>query len=105
VLPLLKTGADWMWDHMWVSGIDTFKYTDKKMSHGGDDPASDLNLLVVPLYGWLYEMTGDDKYRERGDRIFAAGILGGYLNDPKHFNQNYRWSFDYVKWRQSQPKP
>lgn len=105
VLPLLKTGADWMWDHMWVSGIDTFKYTDKKMPHGGEDPTPDLNLLVVPLYGWLYKMTGDDKYRERGDKIFAAGVLGGYLNDPKHFNQNYRWSFDYVKWGGSQRKP
>jgi hypothetical protein len=54
-----------MWDHTWVSSIDTFKYTDKKMSHGGKHPAPDLNLFIVPLYGWLYKMTGDDKYRER----------------------------------------
>ncbi|MDQ6734512.1 MAG: hypothetical protein M3Z35_10460 [Nitrospirota bacterium] len=104
VLPLLKTGADWMWDHMWVSGIDAFKYTDKQMSHGGTEPAPDLNLLIVPLYGWLYKMTGDDKYCERGDKIFAAGVLGAQLNDPKHFNQNYRWSFDYVKWREGRER-
>src|SRR5579884_891229 len=34
VLPLLQAGADWMWDHMWVSGISAFKYTDKEMQIG-----------------------------------------------------------------------
>ncbi|WP_447978845.1 hypothetical protein [Candidatus Nitrospira bockiana] len=99
VLPALKTGADWMWEHLWVEGAKAFKYTDRSFSHGGEHPAPDLNLLIAPLYGWVYKMTGDPVYRERGDKIFAGGVQGAYLREPKHFNQNYRWSIDYVRWR------
>jgi len=99
VLPTLKTGADWMWEHVWVSSAGAFQYTDRIMPHGGVEPAPDLNLLIVPLYAWLYKMTGDDTYRRRADDIFAGGVQAAYLADAKHFNQNYRWSFDYVRWR------
>jgi hypothetical protein len=99
VLPALKTGADWMWEHLWVSSAGAFKYTDRIMPHGGVEPAPDLNLLIAPLYGWLYKMTGEETYRQHGDEIFAGGVQDAYLNDPKHFNQNYRWSFEYLRWR------
>jgi hypothetical protein len=99
VLPALKQGADWMWANMWLSSEKSFKYTDRKMEHGGEDAAPDLNLLIAPLYGWLYKMTGDKTYCERGDAIFYGGVWSSGLNNPKHFNQNYRWSFDYLKWR------
>ena len=94
VLPALKTGADWMWEHMWVPKQGYFKYMT-----GDDTPAADLNLLIAPLYGWLYKMTGDAKYRNMGDTIFEWGITTGYLESPKHFIQNYRWSFNYFVWR------
>lgn len=99
VLPMLKTGADVMWENMWIPEHKAFKYTDRQMPHGGDQPAPDLNLLIAPLYGWIYKMTGDEKYRERGDQIFEGGVAFAFLNDPKHFNQNYRWSFQYLSWR------
>ncbi len=49
----------------------------------------------------MYLQTGDPKYREEADSIFADGVI---YNDAIHwagkeFSQNYRWSFDYVKWR------
>jgi len=94
VLPALKTGADWMWEHMWLPKQGAFKYMT-----GDDTPAADLNLLIAPLYGWVYKMTGDAKYRSMGDQIFESGITGGYLETHKHFNQNYRWSFNYFVWR------
>lgn len=99
VLPALKTGADMMWEKMWLPKHKAFKYTDRPMPHGGEEPAPDLNLLIAPLYGWLYKMTGDEKYRERGDQIFEGGVRSAYLSDPKHFSQNYRWSFQYLAWR------
>jgi len=58
-----------------------------------------LNLLIVPLYGWLYKMTGDESYRHHGDDISAGGVEAAFLNDPTHFNQNYRWSFECLAWR------
>jgi hypothetical protein len=47
----------------------------------------------------MYQQTGDDTYRDRGDQVFAGGVRGAWLDGPKQFNQNYMWSFDYVKWR------
>jgi hypothetical protein len=61
--------------------------------------APDLNLLIAPAYAWLYSRTGDTTYRDRGDQIFAGGVKGAWLDGSKVFNQNYMWSFDYVKWR------
>ena len=32
--------------------------------------------------------------------IFSpAGAEAAFLNDPTHFNQNYRWSFECLAWR------
>jgi hypothetical protein len=99
VLPALKAGADRMWAEMWVSRDGAFKYTDRPMPHGGEEPSADLNLLIAPLYGWLYKMTGEEKYRKMGDEIFASGVRFAYLGQPKQFNQNYRWSPSYLAWR------
>ena len=62
--------------------------------------APDLNLLIAPAFAWMYQQTGDTTYRDRGDQIFAGGVKGAISTDGKQFNQNYMWSFDYVKWRQ-----
>ena len=103
ILPAIKTGANWIWDHCWLPQAQAFKYTDRVVSSGGTDPAPDLNLLVAPVYAWLWHQTGDPKYRERADQIFAGGVNGAWLVNGKQFNQNYRWSFDYVKWRSIPP--
>jgi hypothetical protein len=99
VLPAIKTGADWMWSSMWLKQAGAFKYTDRPMPHGGTEPSPDLNLLIAPVYGWLYKMTGDVKYREIGDEIFAAGVRQAFMGQPKQFNQSFRWSPSYLAWR------
>lgn len=53
----------------------------------------------MPAYGWLYRETLEPRFRERGDLIFASGVRGAWLDGGKQFSQNYRWSFDYVRWR------
>jgi hypothetical protein len=75
----------------WTPG-DTFDYNDGQPN---------LNNLISPAYAWMYLQTGDTKYREEADSIFADGVI---YNDAinwagKEFSQNYRWSFDYIKWR------
>ena len=62
-------------------------------------PAPDLNLLIAPMYAWLYRQTGETKYRDQGDALFAGGVKKAYLDGGKQFDQNYWWSFDYVRWR------
>lgn len=70
---------------------------------GGTEPAPDLNQLIAPAYAWVYQRTGDLSYRDKADAIFAGGVKGAWLDGAKQFNQSYRWSFDYVKWRSAPP--
>ncbi len=115
---LIKKSADWLWyeSGLWDAGSQSFLYINKQIPN--DDPATpapDLNLLIAPVYGWLYHMTGQSDYQDIGDRIFAGGIPvdpdgDGYYTGGsclactgKIFSQNYRWSIDYVNWRQNPP--
>lgn len=105
----VKNAADWLWSHAWDAPSGTFWYDNwiadpAQIPSGYWTPhtpplAHDLNLLIAPAYAWLYRQTGDDAYRDQGDAIFVGGVNGAWLDGVKQFNQSYRWSFDYVKWR------
>lgn len=103
VLPAITQAMDWIWDHTWLPSSGAFMYTDRNVDSGGMEPAPDLNMLIAPAFAWLYHKTGETRFRDRGDQIFAGGVAGAYLSNGKQFNQNYRWSFDYVKWRSMPP--
>lgn len=103
VLPALARAADGLWNMTWLPASNAFRYTDRVHSSGGTEPAPDLNLLIAPFYGWLYYQTGEIRFRDRGDAIFAGGVTGAYLGNSKQFNQNYRWSFSYIRWRLLKP--
>lgn len=110
-LSALRLAADSMWTNLWIPASKSFKYTnvdtskfpttDPAYNTGGTEPAPDLNLLIAPVYAWIYKETGDTKYRDEADAIFAGGVSQAYLVNAKQFNQNYRWSFDYLRWRES----
>lgn len=108
ILPALKIGADAVWEKAWrPAGL----YLNEKgvqvtLAAGfyydpayPTNPAPDLNLLIVPVFGWIYSQTGDKSYIEKGDQIFTGGVDGAWLDEGKQFNQSYRWSMDYLKWR------
>jgi hypothetical protein len=103
IFPAIKTAMDWLWANAWVPAHQSFWYENSVSDPAQPFPAKpgspDLNLLIAPAYAWLYQMTGDPAYRDAGDQIFAGGVAGAWLGGAKQFNQNYRWSFDYVKWR------
>ena len=101
VLPVVVQAADQMWDQLWVGSASAFRYISAEVP-GDDstDPAPDLNLLIAPMYAWLYRQTGEARFQQRGDAVFLGGVQQAYINNPKQFNQNYRWSFDFVRWRQ-----
>lgn len=103
ILPAIEMAMNDLWESTWLADAECFQYTDRDHSTGGTEPAPDLNLLIAPVYGWLYYRTGKEVYRERGDRIFAGGVNQAYLVNGKQFNQNYRWSFKYLKWREGKP--
>lgn len=101
--PALMTGANWIWDNCWLPESEAFKYTDRVVPSGGTEAVPDLNLLIAPLYAWLWHQTGDDIYRIRADRIFVGGVKGAWLVGSKQFNQSYRYSFEYINWRMRTP--
>lgn len=98
-LPMLQTAASWLWDNTWIPSSRAFKYTDRIHSSGGVEPAPDLNLLIAPLYYWLYSKTGEVAWRDKGDEIFNGGVNGAFFNTGKQFNQSYFWMFEGIQWR------
>ncbi len=103
VIPTLTLAMDALWDTMWLPASQAFKYTDRETSTGGQEPAPDLNLLIAPVYAWLYHQTGEVRFRERFDAIFVGGVQQAYLVNGKQFNQNYRLSIWAVGLRQQVP--
>lgn len=113
IIPVLQMVADRLWSDLWIQQSLAFKYTNVNTANfppsafayntGGTEPMPDLNMIVAPLYGFLYHVTGDVKYIERGDLIFKGGVQGAYLTGIKQFNQNFFWSFSYIEWRNEPP--
>ncbi|MCF6351827.1 MAG: T9SS type A sorting domain-containing protein [Cyclobacteriaceae bacterium] len=63
-------------------------------------PSPTLSLLIAPLYAWVFKQTGEIDYINIGDQLWEGGVaLADISWNTKIYNQNYRWSFDYVKWR------
>ncbi len=99
IAPAIQVAMDWLWANAWMPGAKAFWYDDQDRTLA----APDLNLLIAPAYAWLYRQTGDPAHRDRGDQVFEGGVEYGFLGDGKHFDQAYRWSFDYMTWRAAQP--
>jgi uncharacterized protein (TIGR03437 family) len=110
VLPMLQVAADQLWTQSWNAACQCFKY----YQDTPPDPtvvtlSNDLNGLIAPLYGWVFQHTGLTVYRDEGDQIFNAiqgsqngqsgNVLGAWLDGGKQFSQTYRWSGKYVEWR------
>jgi len=99
--------ADWLWANAWYpnKGAGFFYYNSYEASIGvpQDETLRNLNLMIAPMYAWLFKTTGNSKYQSEGDQIFASGVdfdPAGTLGwSGKNFMQQYRWSFDYVRWR------
>jgi hypothetical protein len=98
LIPALRRAADWLWANAWDDGEDAM-LLDVNAAPGKAVYAPDLNLLIAPMYAFLYRQTGLAQYRDQGDALFAGGVREPFLTTGKHFDQNYWWSFDYVKWR------
>ena len=102
ILPAIATILDPLWQRAWLPNAQAFYYESTKPTKG----APDLNLMIAPAYAWMYAKTGERKYLERGNQIFSSGVKHAYLLGIKQFNQNYSWSFDYIKWcQQIAPDP
>ncbi len=109
----VKALADHIWSVDWYPWNGTngaFGYYhyltyvgESNMGIGAGSDLQALNMLIVPMYGWLYKNTGLPQYQLEGDVIWNAGMNDDPANgigwSGKNFSQQYRWSNDYVTWR------
>jgi hypothetical protein len=94
IVPALKRTADWLWKTAWRENAWSFYYQSTDPETG----APDLNMLILPLYAFVYRETGEAKYREQAIQIFDGGVRGSWLDGPKQFNQTYLRGFEALKW-------
>ncbi|HZW47108.1 MAG TPA: hypothetical protein VFF61_06260, partial [Microvirga sp.] len=71
----IKKSLDYLWTHTWDEATQSFLYVEKPNSFGETpEPAPDLNNMIAAGFGFVYKMTGDATYKERGDKVFAGGV-------------------------------
>ncbi len=96
-----------MLDGDWANA---YNQTTHKLAYNPDPPGPtcsvgcmeydpDLTNLLVPAYAWFWSYSNNDVYRQRSDIMFGNALDTDISYSGKIFSQNYRWSFDYVKWR------
>jgi hypothetical protein len=102
----IKMIADHLWANAWGKDANGHGFYYNSFDYANGEPHSDmsnLNLLIAPMYAWLYRYTGDPTYLQEGDTIFSNGVVYGSgglsYNGGKNYSQQYHWSFDYIKYR------
>jgi hypothetical protein len=119
--PAIKCLADYMYSNVYntvTSDPGSFPYdkwrmlTNAGVGNDGSSCMVNLNLLIVPVYAWVFKNTGLSAYQAEGDEIWNHGVLfdgcqGGLAanltgpsgNSGKQFSQQYYWGPSYVTWR------
>ncbi|MFZ0313271.1 MAG: hypothetical protein WAL85_11245 [Candidatus Korobacteraceae bacterium] len=116
-IPLeIKKVLDWWQATQYVPGQHTLAYgpydvppRDPQLVAGTLYQATELNDLVATAYAWYWYKTNNTTYLSEGDDLFSnvwdsaggrnGGGDGGWTWSVKEYNQVYKWSFDYVRWR------
>ncbi len=89
-------GSNNNWDDTGGTGYSALRYE----SINSAKPSPVLSLLIAPLYAWVFKQTGEVDYITIGDKLWEGGVaLTNVGWNTKIYNQNYRWSFEYIKWR------
>jgi hypothetical protein len=128
----IETAYNYIWGECWVPydvgnpNSRAFNYNDRDVGSVDPpdlEPQPDLNGLIVPPMGWLYSVTGDPVWRERGDEVFLGTLTeydewgfwvrgpyfgastGTSLSGKKQFNQTYLWSYKYIEWAEADIEP
>jgi len=129
IVPAIKTLADYTWSSCWKANSgawgqgNSFLYTDRVLPNnvepqdGFTHPT--LNMLIAPMFGFVWWRTGIQQYRTQGDAIFLGGLpnySGGFhvsgsdlgTQSPtnpygKQYNQQLFWGPDYITWAESDP--
>jgi hypothetical protein len=118
-IPLeIKKTLDWLESTQYIASNHVFAYdaydlpVSPALVPGILFDATELNDLVSPAFAWYWYKSNNSTYLNEGDDLFyhvwdsaggqIAGGDGGWTWSVKEFNQVYKESFDYVRWRTGQ---
>ena len=98
ILPSIEQALEQLWQWAWIPEARSFWINNgpgRDLTHGSPD----LNQLIAPGYAWLYAQTGEEVWKDRAVAIFNGGVTRACTGcDGKHFSQQYRDSFETVRW-------
>jgi len=94
---VVRKSLNYMWQ-WWDAGAQAFSYNTVECAAGGTGPAVDLNMLIVFPFGWYYQVSGEDVYRQRGDDVLQAGLAKTFWSGHKQFNQSFMRSWRYPQY-------
>lgn len=105
IAPIVVESLDYSWDY-WVPG-EGFAYIQPPESFTGNlfecegsgtnRPAPDVSLLIATTFGEAYRLTGEERFRARGDEVVEFGLSGAtFLSGYKQFNQSFMRSYRYL---------
>ncbi len=103
IAPAIRRAIEYLWTSTWDEASQSFWYLERDCQDEKREPAPDLNLMIVNGFGFTYARTGEPVWRERGDRIFAAGVDKAWLQASKIFNQTYATAYRYPAYRAMRP--
>ena len=92
--------AGWLAEGALTSDRRAFRYLWGCETDPYDDSGvADLNLMIVPVFGAAYALTGDARWIRVGDELADVGVSEIRLTDPKHWNQVMRGFGKYLGYR------
>ncbi len=97
--PMIKLALDELWDTAWRPAQQAFYLSSDPAESAVGDP--DVNLLIAPAYAWMYLVTGDEQYRDRGDQMFMEAVTTSVSTaaQPERNSGLVR----YAAWRPAEP--
>lgn len=102
---IIKTMLDWTWDYGWNKSTYQLLYNPEpfgpKCAVLCQAYATDMVNLTAPAFAWYWKVSGNPVYQQRGDEMFQHALDTDISYSGKVFSQNFRWSYDYVRWRKA----
>lgn len=98
----VKRCADDMYTRCYDATSHSMMYLEFASSSETTFTTPDLSWEIAPVYGWIYNLTGDTSYKTKGDDLWnhatlPVGFDQYYFGAGKQFNEcfNFTWRYPY----------
>lgn len=100
VAPIVTRAARWLDEKALTSDRKAFRYLWSCETDPYDDSGTaDLNLLIVPVFGAAYALSGDPRWLRAGDALADVGVQRMRPRSPKRWCQSMRGFGRYLGYR------